>query len=253
MIVSGCPYACLVTGEALLFLHIDQASPTDLHYFLAEPQLDASSGPDGGLDISKTMVAQLLSFCLIGYPPRRYDQDWIRNVQALASMWTINFEDVVYETPRKLREIEARIDKADLSYKGYGGPYVNQSPYQTRQRKAKLASGCATEGPAAAREDSDSSNEDSHLQGSSPKPRSSKHPSSQQKPQSKHGVKLGSIQGSSKQKGQQRQYCTQACLFGLVHRLPVDDACPNAASHSRSANGNTHALTRPRLAALLQQ
>ncbi|KAL9596728.1 MAG: hypothetical protein Q9219_005603 [cf. Caloplaca sp. 3 TL-2023] len=256
MIGSGCPYGCIVTGEAVLFLKVDEAHPTDLHYFLAEPRLDVTNA-NQEIDISKTMVAQLLSFCLMALPPQKFNEEWIRRAKETAPQWIINDKDVVYETPEKLRLLEERMETVDLDYKGYGGPHIARSPYPTRLRnKAKSSGACATEAMASTRasEESDSSSDYDHsYETPSKSGPSKKHYQTEQKDTSKQSVKTQPNSGSSKHKSQQRQYCTQACLFGLVHRLPVDDACPNAASHPRSAKGKTHALTRPRLAKLLQE
>ena len=48
-----------------------------------------------------------------------------------------------------------------------------------------------------------------------------------------------------------RQYCTQACLLGLVRKHPLDDACPNVNAHRAHGAGNHHALGRKSLANLM--
>jgi hypothetical protein len=48
-----------------------------------------------------------------------------------------------------------------------------------------------------------------------------------------------------------RQYCTQACLLGLVRKRPLDDACPNVGAHRAHEAGNKHALGRTSLAKLM--
>jgi hypothetical protein len=35
-------------------------------------------------------------------------------------------------------------------------------------------------------------------------------------------------------------YCTQACLLGLVRRLPLDEACPNVSAHRSFGDGSHH-------------
>ena len=45
-----------------------------------------------------------------------------------------------------------------------------------------------------------------------------------------------------------RQYCTQACLLGLVRKYPLDDACPNVNTHRAHGAGTHHALGRKALA-----
>jgi hypothetical protein len=48
-----------------------------------------------------------------------------------------------------------------------------------------------------------------------------------------------------------RQYCTQACLLGLVRKRPLDDACPNVNAHRAHGAGNHHVLERKSLAKLM--
>jgi hypothetical protein len=48
-----------------------------------------------------------------------------------------------------------------------------------------------------------------------------------------------------------RQYCTQACLLGLVRKHSLDDACPNVSAHRADRAGNHHVLGRKSLAKLV--
>ncbi|KAL8746607.1 MAG: hypothetical protein Q9184_007723, partial [Pyrenodesmia sp. 2 TL-2023] len=265
LIKSGCGHGCIITGEAIVFLKVDKDHPRDLCYFLAEPQLDATTSPEAvdGLDVSKTMIAQLMSFLVMAYPPEPYSQQWRERAQGLAQVWKIDYEDVYYETPKKARELldkaQAKMEKLDLDYKGFGGLLVrNRSPRPQRKRvPTKQYGACATdlEPSNPNKEDSgDDSNDDDHLPQTPSKPGPSKRQQSHNGQQSKQVGGSSYSQGlGGKSKGQQYQYCTQACLFGLVHRLPIDVACPNALSHPRGKHGNTHALTRPKLCQALRQ
>ena len=49
----------------------------------------------------------------------------------------------------------------------------------------------------------------------------------------------------------QRQYCTQACLLGLVRKRPLDEACPNVTTHRAHGAGNYHVLDQKSLAQLM--
>ena len=48
-----------------------------------------------------------------------------------------------------------------------------------------------------------------------------------------------------------RQYCTQACLLGLVRGRLLDDACPNVNAHRGHKAGNHHALGQKSIAKLM--
>ncbi|KAL8797966.1 MAG: hypothetical protein Q9182_007070 [Xanthomendoza sp. 2 TL-2023] len=255
MIDSGCLYGCIMTGEAILFLHLDAETPTDLQYFLAEPRFDAWNEANNGLTISKTSVAQLTSFCIMAQPAKYLSQDWIRQAKAQATTWIIDLQDVIYNTPKKLREMEAKMDKLDLTYKGHGGPKIQRSPIQTRARKARSATACAS-GSLDSRDrykDAEDSEDDNYYPSSPSKPATigGRHP--HQKGPSQGGGSSEKSTSMSQHPGSKRQYCTQACLLSLVHQLPIDQACPNAKSHLPSIKANTHALTRPKLARLIQQ
>ena len=75
-------------------------------------------------------------------------------------------------------------------------------------------------------------------------PRSTSH----QTPQSKNAT------GTSQTEVQQRPYCTQACLLGLVRARPVDEGCRNASIHPRQKRSKIHHnLTQKKLCRLLRE
>lgn len=254
MIGCGCQYACIVTGAAIVFLRVQEDDPTSLYYHMAEPVLDAMSNEDLGFQSSKSTIAQLLSFCVMAFPPTRQarDQAWIRQAKESASVWIRN-DIEFYQTPQKLRQMEPKMDIKDLSYRPSSGPVVDRSPVRTR--KSNKLRGCAEPITASGQDDEDpdaDSNEDPRIPTPS-KPATTRRPQGQRQDAPKQGS--GSVEGKGKGKERQGQYCTQACLLGLVRRLPIDDSCPNAASHPRrkKANGTTHALTKTKLCDLLRR
>ncbi|KKK19416.1 hypothetical protein P175DRAFT_0518467 [Aspergillus ochraceoroseus IBT 24754] len=50
-----------------------------------------------------------------------------------------------------------------------------------------------------------------------------------------------------------REYCTQACMFGLVQDLPLDVSCPNFSIHKQSSARGKHPITKEDLCFLLQK
>jgi hypothetical protein len=62
---------------------------------------------------------------------------------------------------------------------------------------------------------------------------------------------MRSVKSSEESNVHHRQYCTQACLLGLVRKLPLDDACPNVNAHHAHRAGNHHALGRKSLRKLI--
>ncbi|KAL8911220.1 MAG: hypothetical protein Q9171_003567 [Xanthocarpia ochracea] len=97
-------------------------------------------------------------------------------------------------------------------------------------------------------EDHDSDDEQDSDEGPLPTPTRAAPVKGSQMQQEKRGKHTAS---SAKQ--QQRQYCIQACLHGLVRRLPFDSDCPNAHHHPRSQTGDAHALTKSGVRNLLSQ
>ncbi|RFU32574.1 hypothetical protein B7463_g3766, partial [Scytalidium lignicola] len=60
-----------------------------------------------------------------------------------------------------------------------------------------------------------------------------------------------SSQTTEKSNVRHRQYCTQACLLGLVRKHPLDDACPNVNAHRANGTSNYHRLGQKSLAKFL--
>ncbi|KAI4168243.1 MAG: hypothetical protein LQ343_006541 [Gyalolechia ehrenbergii] len=249
---SGCTHGCIVTGESIVFVKVKEEDPTRLLYYSTEPTLDAVHGGSGVFHHSKTSIARLSSFCLMAFqsPPR--DQGWIRAAKAKASTWTVDHEKFWTETPEKVREMQKKADRADTSYRGPNLLFSDRSPYLTRKTKPrKLSWGCKTptKGARNDHEDSDPEEEGHDNMGS---PRKS---STLKTSHGQHGkpVQQASRGSAAAGKQQQRQYCTQSCILGLVQRRAIDESCPNARSHPRGKRGDTHSLTKPVLRDLLRQ
>jgi len=60
-------------------------------------------------------------------------------------------------------------------------------------------------------------------------------------------------QATKESDNRHRQYCTQACLLGLVRNHPLDDAYPNVKAHRAYRASNYHALGRKSLAKLMSR
>ncbi|PGH03013.1 hypothetical protein GX51_04331 [Blastomyces parvus] len=52
---------------------------------------------------------------------------------------------------------------------------------------------------------------------------------------------------SSQSGNQTREYCTQACLLGLVRRTALDEGCPNVSAHRAGRYGREHRITVEKL------
>lgn len=257
MLESGCEYSAISTGEAIVFLWIRKEESSTLYYHLAEPGPEVryhwEDGSPGDFPHASTAIAQVLSFCAMAFNSTTRDQAWRNKAQGSAALWNIDYQKAFMETPEELRKLMEKDERKDWSFR----PPENirfeprQSPYGLRkQSKKKSASNCQTP-TTMTRDDPGSPDDDfgdnSDMYETPTKPKAAKNSSSGQQQQ-----KTTSSSSSGKEQG--RQYCSQACLLGLVQRLAIDENCPNARLHPRSSKGNpdTHALTAPKLCNLLR-
>jgi len=58
-------------------------------------------------------------------------------------------------------------------------------------------------------------------------------------------------QATKESDNRHRQYCTQACLLGLIQKHPLDDACLNVNAYCAYKVGNYYALRQKSLAKLI--
>ncbi|KAL8917600.1 MAG: hypothetical protein Q9208_007846 [Pyrenodesmia sp. 3 TL-2023] len=250
MLDCGCSYGCIVTGETLVFLKIDEADTTTLHYHIANPFREAG-GKTGPFEASKTSVAQALTFFLIASSSVPHGQDWIQEAKAAAPVWIVDHDKVPHEeTPEKRRKMLDNLDREDFSYSKPRPSTSNRSPVKTRSRNQQSCNP-AVQGAAKGDQDSDDGDDnqpdDKALQSKGPTTTKTGYvPGGQRSQQASYGQ-------ASTEKQQERSYCTQACMLGLVQQGPIDEACPNAGLHPRGEGGNVHALTGPKLCELLRQ
>ncbi|KAL8855376.1 MAG: hypothetical protein Q9178_007973 [Gyalolechia marmorata] len=244
MLESGCAYGCVVTGESFVFLTIEEDEPNVLYYHLAEPLREAISGPSGKFLHSQTAIAQLTSFCLVATEVGKRSQEWIAKAMDAADIWQIDDQEMWEETPRKMRELDLK----DVSFRAPKSA-IKAPTKSTVTTRSKSHKQCKPEaGDQHHSDDYDSDDEQDSDEEPLPTPTRAAPVKGSQVQQEMRGKHTAS---SAKQ--QQRQYCTQACLLGLVRRLPIDSDCPNAEHHPRSKTGDTHALTKSGLRNLLRQ
>ncbi|KAL8724501.1 MAG: hypothetical protein Q9166_007914 [cf. Caloplaca sp. 2 TL-2023] len=250
MLDLGCIYGCIITGEAYVFLKIDEEDTTTLQYHLAEPNAEVTLDETPGFQHSKTSIAQLASFCMMASECKPHPQDWIKEAKLAAHVWIVSWEKVYEATPSKQNEFLEKLDKKDLSY---SGPKVVES-YRTpiKTRKGQQQS-CKPEFTHTANDYSDSDDEapdGDHDLAPAQVPSTLKLTSHSQG--KKTSDKEAKSSGKQEQQ-QQRSYCTQSCLLGLVRGQVVDEACPNASSHPRGKQGKSHSLTKGKLCKLLRE
>ncbi|KAI4269338.1 MAG: hypothetical protein LQ337_007339 [Flavoplaca oasis] len=245
---SGCTHGCIVTGESIVFVKVSEADTKTLLYHLTEPTLDAIDQISNEFDHSKTSVARLVSFCLMAFesPPR--SQKWMRDAIGLASTWKVDLVEFWDNTPEKVSKMRDKDDRSDTSYRGPTLRFTGRSPYPLRKIKPpKPTTSCKvpSEGPRDDREDPDQDKKGQDNTAARQKPGVTKLPIR------KNGQ--ASSSSAAPENHQQRQYCTQACILGLVQRHAIDESCPNAQLHPRGKRGDTHSLTKPVLRDLIRR
>ncbi len=262
MIENGLKYSYITSGQAMIFLQIEEDDPTTLHYHVTVPSEDVEE--DGPKFLyQKTAIFQVVALCLMAFQSQRRDQEWRQDAMSKLTKFpsatdiTLDFED----TPEKERKLGANRKRSltSLSYKGRKEVTSN----------FVLRSGCK---PVDAPKQPDDEDDDDDAPGRSTKPSVSGSQNSKGKSGSKQQNKGGksSTQGTQGTQGTRqqnsggdsskkasstrstpKQYCTQKCLLGIVRGSQLDETCPNASFHPRV--GKKHAVNRSKFLTLIRK
>jgi hypothetical protein len=76
MIETGLEYSKLVTGEADVFLRVQEDEAHTLYYHLAEPNIEAEAQSEVDILLFRTAVGQTLTFCLMALDSKPRGQKW---------------------------------------------------------------------------------------------------------------------------------------------------------------------------------
>jgi hypothetical protein len=244
MIENGLEYSKLVTGEAYVFLQLKEDKPHTLYYHLAEPNIEAEAQSEVDILLCRTVVSQTLAFCLMALDSKPRSQKWRNHALETAYRAVIDHEAILRQIPAKVKTLTppSSVFHARIH------PF-KRSPIMLRPRKSRKARNSCGSADVIVHEDpqspSGSSDKTSDIKTPS-KPRARTHQSSARQIRS-----VKSSQAAEESDALHRQYCTQACLLGLVRKGPLDDACPNVNAHRAHGAGNHHALGRKSLAKLM--
>jgi hypothetical protein len=244
MVENGLEYSYLTTGEAFVFLHIKEAEPHTLYYHLAEPNTEAEAHDEVDILLCRTAVSQALTFLLFALDSKPRSQKWRSHTLETACRAVIDPEAILRQIPAEEKALTppASVFRARIH------PF-ERSPIMLRPRmlqKARRSCGSVDikvyEDPQSP---SGSSDESSDVETPS-KPRTRTARSGIR--QSSDAINTSQAAGSDVH---QRQYCTQACLLGLVRRHPLDKACPNVSAHRVFGNSSQHVLDGKTLVQLI--
>ncbi|KAL9607939.1 MAG: hypothetical protein Q9167_007200 [Letrouitia subvulpina] len=238
MLEGGLEYSCIVTGEAYVFLKIEKDRPDILYYHLSIPKEDVAKVEA----IELSPVAQLLSFSVMACRSIPRDQKWRDEAIARAPRWVMDFDEVErqLQTPRGQRG-SPEVSSEFIARKAWS---IDRSLYLTRDRRDDSDDDSEYGDESSDDLDNDATDLKSPSQSTSTK-----------------GSQGGGPSGKGKGKGKvvtrnmaQFDYCTQACLNGLVRRSAIDESCPNAIYHPRDERSpKLHLLRRRQLRDLLRQ
>jgi len=244
MIENGLEYSKLVTGEADVFLQLKEDEPHTLYYHLAEPNIEAEAQSEVDILLCRTAVSQTLTFCLMALDSKPRSQNWRNHALDTAYRAVIDHEAILRQIPAE----EMTLTPPPSVFHARIHPF-KRSPIKLRPRKSRKARNSCGSADIIVHEDpqspSGSSDETSDVDTPS-KPRARTRQSGTGQMRS-----VKSPQAAEESDILHRQYCTQACLLGLVRKRPLDDACPNVYAHRAHGAGNHHPLGRKSLAKLM--
>ncbi|RMJ01447.1 hypothetical protein CDV36_015808 [Fusarium kuroshium] len=261
MIEGGLEYGLMTTGEATVFLKVDWARPETLYYHLAEPGPEVTAHAEHVQ--SSSAVGQYLAFSLmaLGSPGERgeHGQDERDRATANLKRWAEDFETTLRSIPEGERRAPGSSSSwAPTTYEDFDrSPCVLRGGRQRRRRRRHGEGDDEHDKFAIRRNRAESSSDESGTQ-----------PPDTPSPAERRGRRRQRGQGSEKEPrrsqrilarrpreeaAQDRQYCTQACLLGLLRGGPLDPRCPNVESHIGSdggchggCRGRTRGCTRTR-------
>ena len=244
MIENGLEYSKLVTGEADVFLQLKEDEPHTLYYHLAEPNTEAEAHSEVDILLCRTAVSQTLTFCLMALDSKPRNQKWRNHALETAYTAVIDHEAILRQIPAA----EKTLTPPPSVFHARIHP-VQRSPIMLRPRKSRKARNSCGSADVVVHEDpqspSGSSDETSDVETpSKPRARTRQSGTGQVRP-------VISSQAAEESGVRHRQYCTQACLLGLIRKRPLDNACPNVGAHRAQGAGNKHALGRKSLAKLM--
>ena len=252
MIEGGLEYGLLTTGEAIVFLKIDWADPTTLHYHLAEPGPEVLAHPENFRHC--TAVGQVLAFTLValGSPGQRREHSQKERQSAMKRLktWKMDPETVLQSIPMS----ERKAPPNSPGYRPRTYKSVDRSPYLLRAKK-RAARDHPEVGVTGSNRSPEPSDDESEIQmPDTPSPTRPRN-RGQGGQRNQQGTRRDGGQGSSAGRADDRgrQYCTQKCLLGLVGGGLLDEKCPNVRLHRGRSGGVHHPVDHSKWLGLVRE
>ncbi|EZF28739.1 hypothetical protein H101_07582, partial [Trichophyton interdigitale H6] len=243
MIRQGLEYSCLTNGRIKVMLRVPIDNPEILQYSILEPSRDAEPVDDqDGFRFPYTAVSCYLGLMLLALASPRRAQAWRNSAQSKLNKWEVNFEKILQDIPvteRKIRHSPA-----------YRPPrYPIDKRYLLRNRRRRPIFDADTHNIVNTGPGSPPSDDEADFR----EPPSSPLQTIERRKRQRMS-RMDPQPSLSKQPtdSQNRPYCTQRCLRGLVSRLPLDPKCPNTELHKYKSKGSFHSLSLPKALALME-
>ncbi|KAM5438211.1 hypothetical protein McanMca71_000371 [Microsporum canis] len=245
MIRQGLEYSCLTNGRIKVMLRVPIDNPETLQYSILEPSKDAEPEDDqNGFRFPYTAVGCYLGLTLLALESPERNQAWRNSAQSKLNKWEVNFEKILQDIPMTERKI-----RPSPAYRAPRYPINTRSPYLLRNRRARPTFDADTHnivsrGPGSPPSDDEAEGRE---------PPSSPLQAIERRKRQRTSTMDSQPSGSGQPTGSQnRPFCTQRCLGGLVSRLPFDPRCPNIELHKRNSKGSLHPLSLPKALALME-
>ncbi|KAK2625378.1 hypothetical protein QTJ16_005747 [Diplocarpon rosae] len=249
MIESGLEFSKVSTGVADVFLRLQEDEPHTLYYHLAEPTIEAEvqdeaqseAQLEASISLSRTAVSQTLTFCLMALDSKPRSQEWRNRALETSSKAVIDFEEVLRQIP----EEDKALTPPSSVYQARSSSFV-RSPIKLRPRKPQQARNSCRSAEATLDEDPQGSSGTFDEPSDVDTPSKPKAHVRRSDPRQMQSIESSDVLEESSSRHQ--QYCTHACLSGLVRNRPLDEACPNFNSHCTYGDGICHTLDQKSLA-----
>lgn len=224
MITYGVSYGYVAAGQSLLLLYVDRNDPQTLYCHPCLPTDDVGEPTGDWADrLSRTAVAQLVSFCLSTFQSDALEGPSLAAALSRADA-TLRKWPEQYDEAASLGLELSESSSAPSSQATDGSEFVSDA--EPTGRRMGLRSTCR---PAEVLPQGDEDDEDDE-EGYSGHNTSRSMPANKWKdgPSSgSYGEDVAMVDSEPT-----RQYCTQACLLGLKRGNDLDKNCPNVSLHS---------------------
>ncbi|WAO97360.1 Hypothetical protein NCS54_01508500 [Fusarium falciforme] len=235
MVCCRSTFGYLTRGHSLIFLRIDEDAQV-LYHHMVQPDKDV----DGqATDLFFTGVTQLSAFCLKSFLEPRKTKEWLLREQASLQTWPNPYPEMrepTAEGPPSSPKAPSTVPYIASSPSAKNEPSQSPPVRLTRSSRKDIELVGVGSGPGDTDSDEDHHSDDAGIQPSMPEAVSGSKKRKKGISDSEH---FASTDGSSFKLDAQ-QYCTQACLWGLIRRDLLDEKCPNVALHRSPEGGSRH-------------